>query len=81
MNLLHKSILGLFAKCIMEVENLHEFTKDFRRIEELSFMTMGITKKKISLPHVDKNDIDASYITCFLDSKFLNLVPYFSYQH
>jgi len=54
----------------MEVENLHEFTKDFRRIEELSFMTMGITKKKISLPHVDKNDIDASYITCFLDSKF-----------
>jgi hypothetical protein len=37
--------LGLFAKYIMEVENPHEFTKDFMRIEELLFMTMGITKK------------------------------------
>jgi hypothetical protein len=54
----------------MEVENLHEFTKDFMRIEELLCMTTEITKKKFSLPQFDKNDINASYIICFLDSKF-----------
>jgi hypothetical protein len=59
--------------CIENVEVLHESIVDLGKIGNSPFMTMGITMNFSSLPHIDKNDSMASYISWFHDNWLLNL--------